>query len=274
VRQCGWLPDRRDAYQCGERLTGESSSLFQFFASSLNMSFSVGFKNLQQDKEFEKLYRNIQRRNTYPPHMARDMKSSYGGKARRSSTVLSGSAATRSRFPAVGGPVQPLSAVGGYASSEAGWSNVTGFRKQLNMAGSPPSNYFHSDACKIDRRAEYIGRPLTESCLGTNDTARYQSEQQSYPFDNNEEDEDGDDSTVLPSDSASQIGRGRTQAKPRGLFGEVESGRQPTACRQNPPQLQRSQTHSNVGGGTMYGAPQAFDGGRRYSVVERKPKFS
>ena len=231
------------------------------------MSFSAGFKNLPQDKEFERLYRSIQRRNTHPPNMARDMKSNHGGKARRSSTVLSGSAATRSRFSAVGGPVQPPPAAGGYASSEAGWSNVTGFRKQLNVAGSPPSNYFHSDACRVDRRAEYIGRPLTESCLGTNDTARYPAEQQPYPYDNDNE------STVLPSDSASQIGRGRPQAKPRGLFGEVESGRQPPAHRQNPPQLQRSQTYSNAGGPTTYGAPQAFDGGRRYSVVEMKPKF-
>ena len=240
------------------------------------MSFSAGFKNLQQDKEFEALYRNIQRRNTHPPNMARDMKSNHGGKSRRTSTVLSGSTATRSRFSAVGGPVQPTPVADGYASSEAGWSNVTGFRKQLNMAGSPPSNYFHSDACWKDRRAEYIGRPLTESCLGTNEAARYQAEQQQqYLYDNDDEvgDGDGDDSTVLPSDSASQIGRGRARTKPRGLFGEVESNRQPTGYRPSPPQLQRSQTYSAAGGGTMYGAQQPFDGGRRYSVVEMKPKF-
>ena len=237
------------------------------------MSFSAGFKNIQQDKEFEKLYRSIQRRNTHPPNMAKDMKSSHGSKARRNSTVLSGSTATRSRFSAVGGPVQPLPTAGGYASSEAGWSNVTGFRKQLNMAGSPPSDYFYSDACKIDRRAEYIGRPLTESCLATNEATQYQAEQPSYPYDFDEDDRDGDESTVLPSDSASQIGRGCAQAKPRGLFGEVQSDRQPPAYRQNPPPLQRSQTYSNAGRPAMYRAPQAFDGGRRYSVVERKPKL-
>lgn len=236
------------------------------------MSLSVGLKNMQQDKEFERLYRNIQRRNTHPATMARDSNSKHGGKAGRTSSAMSSSTATRSRFLPAGGPVQPLPAKGAYTSTEAGWSNVTGFRKRLDVAGSPQSDYFSSGASKLDRRSEYIGRPLTGSCFVTDDpAAECQAEQERYPdYTDSADEEDGDDATVLPSDSVSQIGRGRARSKPTGLFGEVAEGRHKPPPRQPP--LQRSRTYSNAGAGSTNETQQAHGRGRRYSVVERKPR--
>ena len=253
------------------------------------MSSSAGFGSLQNDREFSALYKSLRRTNTHPTTMARDAKSNHGGKARRSSTTSSQTTASRSRFSAVGGAVQPQ---GGYAGSaidnvsESGWSNVTGFRspRRLNVPDSPGSTYFNSGASRFDRRAEYIGRPLTGSCLVTNEPARNQAGEEWEPEDS--EDEEDEDATILPSDSASQVGKGRresSRSKPQpplsksgGLFGEVSRGRQqPQPRRANPPSpfaVQRSHTYSNGDDQSMSGARRAHDGGRRYSVVERKPQ--
>ena len=221
--------------------------------------------------------------------MAKDSRISYSGKARRSSTASSQTTATRSRFSTVSGAVQPQ---GGYAgptidnASVSGWSNVTGFRRpeRLNVPGSPESTYFNSGASKLDRRAEYIGRPLTESCIARNQPVRHRADEESSAEDSDEDEDEqyyDDGCSILPSDSASQAGRGRSKSsrsKPpksnsAGLFGEVFRGRRQSPPRQaNPPgpfAVQRSHTYSQRDARSMVGG---YDGGRRYSVQERKPQ--
>jgi hypothetical protein len=254
------------------------------------MSFVAGFRTLQQDKTFETLHKSTttRQRNTHPATMARDSKSNTS-KARRTSTssIASSTTATRSRFSAATNPVGPVPAKTDYATSEAGGSNVTGFRTRLDVAGSPQSDYFISGASKRDRRAEYIGRPLTGSCFVVDHPQPVRSpseysarEQEQYAMDEDGGSED-DSATILPSDSVSQVGRGlgrgRTRAKPGGLFGEVNrrEGAAPlpmSMAAGGRVGLQRSQTYPEVGSGMVGGHQQSFGGGRRYSVVECKPQ--
>jgi hypothetical protein len=256
------------------------------------MSFLAGFSILQQDKNFETLHKStkIRQLNTHPATMARDSKS-HTSKARRTSTssIVSSTTATRSRFSAAADPTPPHPGPGQgtYATSEAGGSNVTGFRTRLDVAGSPQSDYFISGASKRDRRAEYIGRPLTGSCFVVDhpqpvrSPSEYSAREQEQDAIDEDDGSEDDSATILPSDSVSQVGRGRgrgrTRAKPRALFGEVNRGG--GAAPLPMPMgaggrvgLQRSQTYPEVGSGMVGGHQQSFGGGRRYSVVETKPQ--
>lgn len=173
---------------------------------------------------------------------------------------------------------------------------MTGYRPdtKLAVAGSPPSSYFNNGDSKTDRRAEYIGRRLTESCFVPSPPNPQPNLQPNYhtgvlgldEYGDEDEGSESDSATVLPSDSVSQVGRGRARpsarptTQPRALFGEVGRGGgvapMPMATGGGGGRVgvQRSQTYPDGGGGVMAGYQQNYGGGRRFIVEERKPQMA
>jgi hypothetical protein len=160
-------------------------------------------------------------------------------------------------------------------------SNVTGYRKRLDVPGMPDDRYFTDGRSKFDRRPEYIGQAPSEarrSKSGRSTTSRsksYAADMQLVPYTGDkraikeEQEDDGDDCTVLPSDSISQVSsRESARSKPSLPSTMPYVPRYPP-----PPAYQRSYSNSYVERSQVYGGQRGcYECANMYQTVERLPR--
>lgn len=229
------------------------------------------------DQEFEfycKFFTKESRRNAepLPATMARDSISGYSGQSVRNLAYnVPQSAASRSRTSGGGDSASQLppadSGYGGSiyrAPSEYAASNVTGFRRTLDIPGLPDSSYFTSGASRTDRRPEYIGRSAPRAPSRSHsytagqgqELVKYTAGQQPLAEEPDDYD-DNDDVTVVPSDSISNVSSRRSarpsQARP--AYG-----------------YQRSYSYANGESASGYGGSRCSDRPIEYRIVERRPR--
>lgn len=239
---------------------------------------------------YKELFTQPKRRNTEPPppsNMTRDSMSSYNARPRRTSsysiTHFTPSRARDSR--AVWSP-PPLDE--GYASqtgrSDYAVSNVTGYRRTLDVPGMPQQDYFTSGESQWNRRPEYTRRAPSipkENSVHSRTTSIYGSGKELVPYTggnqrtNIEEDSDSDLDTLGPKDSISNVStqvpgrRSRTSRRPPNYPSQRSYQYQreyapPVSCR-------RSYSYAEGVGGTLYGEMPQYGSVGGYRTEERRP---
>jgi hypothetical protein len=161
-------------------------------------------------------------------------------------------------------------------------SNITGYRKRLDVPGMPDERYFADGRSKFDRRPEYVGQAPSEarrSKSGRSTTSRsksYAAGMQLVPYNGGgraikeEQEDDGDDCTVLPSDSISQVSsRESARSRPSMPSAMPYVPRYPP-----PPTYQRSYSNSYIERPQMYGGQRGCYecASYMYQTVERLPR--
>ena len=247
--------------------SSRSSSASSTFETTLEIELPGQFFD-----EIKHSVLSYQRRPSTNTHAIEKM-SYYSAPPRRSTYDGSRSTSSVSR----GGPVQPPSLPRAYtASAVSGFSgyvpsNVTGYRKRLDVEGLPQKDYLTSGASKRDRRPEYIGRAQSDSrrtsngyqagggsSAAGNELVRYRSNQN---FDDN--------ATVVPEDSISQVSSNRSRPSQASIY-SMRSGRSSHYERRasDAQSYLRSFYADNL---STYEGSQVYDEARGCWIVERKP---
>lgn len=240
---------------------------------------------------YKDLFSNPKRRHTEPPSsspsMARDSLSSYTSQPRRTSSYsVTHSASSRSRITSGSRTVRcPPPLDEGYASqtgrSDYAATNITGYRRTLDVPGLPQSDYFSSGESQWDRRPEYIGQGppsfsrSRSAYTGGQELVRYTGGDSRNQI---EDDLDSDCETLHPADSISNVS---TQVSGRRRMGT--SRRPAEYAEQRSSSYQRRREYATSGtcrrtysygesvGGSVFGEMPRYGSVVGYQTEERRP---
>ena len=155
-------------------------------------------------------------------------------------------------------------------------SNITGYRRSLDVPGLPSGRYFSHGASKVDRRSQYIDPSLRGTGVDTDVRISRQLTKCSRNREASPSSDLEDDATVSPADSISQVSSNRSRplshsTGSRRSYQPDRSGRRDSAVSI---ESRVSSSYSHADKLSTYEGPPVYDEDGGFYKLERRPRWS